>query len=273
MRTAELINLVYFFFLIALAWVRPLAASRRAKATALAVTASAIVWGAQFLGRALQPLPASVIRDWLPAPIFLVAYWTAGLFFTAPNEELQDRLMRFDGKILRRLRQYREGAGVPAWAAVWFELAYHLCYPLVPFGLGVLYLLRMGRYSDGFWTIVLPAAYLCDAALPFLQTIPPRMMQAGEEPVLPATKVREFNVWILRRGSIQANTLPSAHVATAFSVSLVLLYLAPWAGVVFLFVSIGIALGAVLGRYHYAVDALLGAALALVSFLAGLARL
>jgi hypothetical protein len=36
---------------------------------------------------------------------------------------------------------------------------------------------------------------------------------------------------------------------------------------------VSIALGAVLGRYHYAVDALLGAALALVSFLAGLARL
>jgi membrane-associated phospholipid phosphatase len=51
-------------------------------------------------------------------------------------------------------------------------------------------------------------------------------------------------------------------------VSLVLLRFAPLLGVVFLFVSIWIALGAVVGRYHYALDVLLGAATALAVFLA-----
>ncbi len=60
---------------------------------------------------------------------------------------------------------------------------------------------------------------------------------------------------------------------STYQLSLVLLYPAPWAGAVFLCISVSIALGAVLERYHYSVDALPGAALALVSFLAGLARL
>jgi hypothetical protein len=270
MRAAEWINVVFFSFLIALAWLRPLDSARRARATALAMGAIAIVSSAQLLDGILKPLAASVIRDWLPALLFLVAYWTAGFFFTAPSEKLQNHLIESDRKVLGRLREYRPGAGVLPWIASYLELAYLLCYPLLPFGLGVLYIARMGRYSDHFWTIVLPAAYLCNAALPFAQTIPPRMMTTGEEPILPPTKVRELNLWILRHGSIQVNTFPSAHVATAFSVSLVLLHLVPWAGVAFLWISVSIAIGAVLGRYHYAADALLGAAIALAAFLTGL---
>jgi membrane-associated phospholipid phosphatase len=50
--------------------------------------------------------------------------------------------------------------------------------------------------------------------------------------------------------------------------SLVLLHFLPVVGLVFLFVSIWIALGAVIGRYHYALDVLLGAATALGAFAA-----
>jgi membrane-associated phospholipid phosphatase len=39
-------------------------------------------------------------------------------------------------------------------------------------------------------------------------------------------------------------------------------------GLLFLFVSIWIALGAVVGRYHYALDVLTGVAIALAVFLA-----
>jgi hypothetical protein len=46
----------------------------------------------------------------------------------------------------------------------------------------------------------------------------------------------------------------------------VLLHFVPTIGLVFLLVSIGIALGAVLGRYHYAADVLLGGALAVAVY-------
>jgi membrane-associated phospholipid phosphatase len=82
--------------------------------------------------------------------------------------------------------------------------------------------------------------------------------------------VRAFNLWILQRGSIQANTLPSAHVAITGACALSLLRLGPlWAGVIFLWIAVSIALGAVSGRYHYALDAILGFLVAGTAMLVG----
>jgi membrane-associated phospholipid phosphatase len=69
-------------------------------------------------------------------------------------------------------------------------------------------------------------------------------------------------------GSIHAISFPSAHVASAFAIALVLLHYAPATGVIFLVLAVLISLGAVVGRYHYALDVLLGAATALAVFLA-----
>lgn len=267
MRPAEWINTLFFLFLIALAWRRPLIPARRAKVTAWGIAVIGVVLGAQYIHRLFSPLAASVIRDWLPALLILAAYWAAGQFYASPNERLQDRLIQFDRKVLRRLKPYPANTGLSGWVAAYFELAYLLCYPLLPFGLGALYVARMGRYADEFWTIVLSSAYLCYAALPFAQTLPPRTLTKDGDAILPPTKVRELNLWILHHGSIQVNTFPSAHVATALSVSLVLLRLWPAVGIAFLWVSFSIAAGAVLGRYHYAADVLLAAALAIGVFL------
>jgi hypothetical protein len=266
MRAAEWINLGYFLFLIALAWQRHLARNRRAKVAAFGIASIGCVLVAPWIHRFLSPLASSVIRDWLPAPLFLVAYWTAGQFFVAPNEKFQDRLIRFDCRIFGRFRNHPAGANLLRAIAAYFELAYLLCYALVPFGIGALYIAHFGRYADEFWRMVLPSAYLCYAALPFAQTLPPRMLASGGEPLLPPTRVRELNVKILHYGSIHVNTFPSGHVATSFSVSLVLLHLLPPVGLVFLWISVSIAIGAVLGRYHYAADALAGAAVAMVVF-------
>jgi len=263
MRPAEVMNIVFFSYLLVMAWVRPLTAGKRVRATLTAAAAIGVFWSMQPVGRRLPFLPSSIIRDWLPAPLFLVAYWTAGLFFASANERLQSRLIRFDRTVLGRMGR----DSIHKTVARLLEFAYLLCYPLLPVGLGVLYIARMRRCADEFWTVVLAAAYLCFAVLPFAQTLPPRMLASGGGPVLPPTKMRAFNLWILRHGSIRANTFPSAHVATAFSVSLVLLHLVPLAGIVFLGISLCIAIAAVLGRYHYAADALIGAAVAAAVFL------
>ena len=75
-----------------------------------------------------------------------------------------------------------------------------------------------------------------------------------------------MNLWILRYGSIQAISFPSAHVASTFATSLVLIHYAPVMGMIFLFITIWISLGAVVGRYHYALDVLAGAATASIVF-------
>ena len=60
-------------------------------------------------------------------------------------------------------------------------------------------------------------------SFPFFPAFPPRLLNT--EPVAPIQtgRSRALNEWILRYASIQANTFPSAHVASCIAASLVLL--------------------------------------------------
>jgi membrane-associated phospholipid phosphatase len=114
---------------------------------------------------------------------------------------------------------------------------------------------------DEYWAVVLTASYLCYALVPFTQTLPPRLLpSAGSAPVA-KQKIRSVNLFILRHASIQLNTFPSAHVASTVGASLVLMQFEPAAGIAFLAIALSIAAGAVVGRYHYALDVIFGAML------------
>jgi membrane-associated phospholipid phosphatase len=76
--------------------------------------------------------------------------------------------------------------------------------------------------------------------------------------------LRRLNVSILDQASVQANTLPSGHVAGAVAAALGLWPVAPAAGLVLLVLAVAIAIAAVVGRYHYVVDCVAGASVALV---------
>ena len=268
MRRAELIHVAVFTFFLSLAWLRRLPERRRVKVTAIGVTGLLANLAAAFaLPRLLPPLPASVIRDWLPAALVLMVYWQTGEFFTKVNQSFQERLARIDARtiaaLMRCLCRYRVGR----WLAVALEVAYLLCYAMIPMGLGALYLLRLGRYADAYWTVVLTATYLCYGALPFLQTLPPRMLDEPWLEPLPLNGVRRCNLWTLRHASIHANTFPSAHVAASTAAALVLTRLTPGpVGLAFLGVALGITLGTFCGRYHFAADAASGSALAILVF-------
>jgi len=269
MRIAEWINTLFFSFLVGLAWLRPqpFSRSRRFRITAIGAGVLILLLAEQFLHLLLPPLWVAVVRDWLPAPVLLMAYWQAGQFFTNANREFQEKLNGLDRRLFPIARWFAGERKIQTWCGVYFELAYLLCYPLVPFGLGLLYLLRMGRYADEFWAAVLLPTYICYVMVPFLPTLPPRMLAGGEAFGKPATSLRSLNLWVLRHASIQANTFPSAHVAATVAVGLELLCRVPLAGVAFLWVAVSIAIGAVMGRYHYAADVLLGAGLAMGGFL------
>ncbi|PYS05386.1 MAG: hypothetical protein DMG12_07905 [Acidobacteria bacterium] len=146
------------------------------------------------------------------------------------------------------------------------EFAYLLCYPLVPCGLAALYLTGMGRFAEEFWNIVIPPAYLCYATFPFVQTLPPRAIENAVVWQPQQSRLRTLNLFLVRHVTTQANTFPSGHVAASLAIALELTRLAPAVGAIFLFFAIGIAGGAFIGRYHYAVDVLLGAGLAVISF-------
>ena len=269
MRVTEWIQILVFSFFVVLAWIRRLPDRRRRKVTAVGIAAvSVTLLCACVLPRLVPPLPASVVRDWLPAALMLLVYWQAGAFFMRVDQEFQDRLERFDERVAGPMFRWVARRRARVWIAGSLELSYLLCYPMIPMSLGALYLLRMARYADHFWTVVLISTYVSYGMLPFFQTLPPRMLNEPWLTPLPANPVRTFNLWLLRHASIHANTFPSAHVASAMSAGLVLLKLAPWGvGALFLTIAIGITFATFAGRYHYVADAIVGAALAVLVFL------
>lgn len=242
---AEVVNLAFFLGMTVLSWIQRLPSDRRNRVTGLGLTGIAATLAGAWSGRPL-------IRAWLPLPLMLLAYWQSGPFFIRPNERLQNRLLAWDHRLL---------PVVPGWFSQILELAYFFCYPFFPLGLLVLYAAGLERLADRYWTAVLASTYICYAMLPFLPTAPPRTL----EPPRPAVGVRRLNQWIGRYGSIPANTFPSGHVAATMSAALVLTLALPAAGAPFLLVAVAIAAGAVLGRYHYLADAILGAVLAVAT--------
>jgi len=117
---------------------------------------------------------------------------------------------------------------------------------------------------EWFWRVVLVAEFACYGMLPWIQTRPPRAIEATRNTALELAHLRRLNLAIATRASIQVNTLPSGHAAGAFATALVIASIQPRTGVAFLFLALSISVATVLGRYHYVVDTVLGVLVALV---------
>ena len=222
-------------------------------ATAMAILAMAQV--APFAARVWLGHAYLVAGYWIPA--LLVGGVTPGAF--------EAWLVRTD------LWWRRWSVPLPRAAALLFELSYLLCYVLVPAAFVVVWRAGTQVEVDRFWTAVLCAGFVCYGTLPWLIARPPRMLDRGPQPfdklrVAPsnvegqesAPHVKAFNVFVLSRVSHGHNTFPSGHVAVSMAAALGVLAVSPAAGEVMLAIAIGIAIGATAGRYHYAVDVLLG---------------
>ncbi|WP_051978489.1 phosphatase PAP2 family protein [Edaphobacter aggregans] len=270
MRTSEWIQIGFAAILALAAWIASLPARRRWTITALALIATATVACAIKISTHLPPAVAAVFRDWLTVALFLIPYWQTGQFFLQPNPAIERRLLAFDQRLLPGIA--RTSGTNRTRVGFILEMAYLSCYPLVPLGLLAIYITGQRSHVAAFWFIVLIATYLCYAITPFVPALPPRSLV--NDPVTPANptksanKGRIFNRWILRHGSIHAISFPSAHVASAFAIAFILLRYSLPAGLLFLLLAIAISLGAVIGRYHYALDVLFGALVPLLVFFA-----
>jgi membrane-associated phospholipid phosphatase len=275
MRTSEWIQIVFASVLAVAAWItsltsHPLPLRRRWIVTGLAVIAIVIVELGRFSASFLSPGHLSILRDCLTVALFLVPYWQTGEFFLQPNLTMQNWLLTVDRWLLPGIAA-KSGTERTAIGLL-LEVAYLFCYPLVPLGLLAVYMAGLREKVGGFWFVVLVSTYICYAVTLFVPAFPPRSLICDRAdataPAMDTNKGRIFNHWILKHGSIHAISFPSAHVASAFAIALVLLRYALPIGVVFLVIAVLISLGAVVGRYHYALDVLLGAATALAVFLA-----
>jgi membrane-associated phospholipid phosphatase len=274
MRTSEWIQIGCAIAFAAAAWgtgltSRPIPVRRRWIVTGLAAFAVVAVGVAHLCASFLSRNSFLILLDLLTITLFLIPYWQTGQFFLGPNPRIQSLLEAFDRRLLPGISSHSGTERNPIGFLL--EMAYLSCYPLVPLALTTVYVAGLRDKVDGFWLVLLVATYLCYAVTPFVPAFPPRT-PSGEPPMSAerkeANKGRIFNRWILKHGSIHAISFPSAHVASAFAIAFVLLHYSVWIGAVFLVIAILISLGAVIGRYHYALDVLMGAVTALVVFLA-----
>jgi membrane-associated phospholipid phosphatase len=204
-------------------------------------------------------LPADGVANvWiLPPALLLLGYWTSGLLFVAP----MPRAERFLARIDAALAIDRLAGRFPRPVAEFLEFAYSGVYPLIPIALYLA--LREGVSADRFWTTILLTDYVCFGMLPWFQTRPPRSL--GFEARW-RSRWREVNLRMLDAGSVQVNTFPSGHAAEAMAAALLVSGSHPLVAGWMFFNAAAISAGTVFGRYHYAVDAVAGWAVALVVY-------
>ena len=257
MRAYEWIVCGYFAYLIVLARVQPLSATRRNRVLAVGLACIGLVI---VLSQLRLQLPMRIARDWVPCIYLLQGYWMSGLFFRRPMPAVEERLLRLDGRLLGALRMDAVVGRTPVPLLDLLELAYLFAYPFVPVTFALIHGAGLRGQADDYWTPVLVAAFACYGLLPWIQTRPPRTIEPpgamdGRRPAL-----RRVNRTVLDNASVQVNTFPSGHAATAVAAALATAELLPGLLVPLLAAAGAIALATVVGRYHYAADTVLGVA-------------
>lgn len=247
--TAQLASVLFFVYCAALAV--PQEPQRRARVllSSAAGIAMTIVWEAS--------QSSVVAHDWvLPPLVLLLGYWTSGALFTAPSTVAEERLLAID----RALGIRSVAATLPRPIAELLEFSYACVYPLIPVALVIHLTVTPAEGADRFWAVILTTDYVCFGMLPWIQTRPPRTLEPGDPW---KARFRRVNLQLLGRASIGVNTFPSGHAAEAVAAALLVLQ-APTPIVAGMSaVAAAITAGAVLGRYHFAADAMTGYAVAL----------
>lgn len=200
------------------------------------------------------------IRDWiLPGAVYLLGGYTlSGRFYVDPMPRLECQLVTIDQRL-----------GAPGWSArlpigplEFAEISYLAVYVMVGLGPLVAYAAAGLAEVERFWSIVLTADYVCFACMPWAQTRTPRALEG--EPPTSRSRVRRLNLLVLGGFSHERNTFPSGHAAEALAVVLALARAAPGVSLVLAPLAVGVGAGSVIGRYHFAADAIAGYAVALV---------
>ncbi len=253
MRLWQLASMAFFIYVaIIVLWRRDW---RPPALKALAVAAAGLV-----LVLLSGAFDIPVLMEWIwPPLLLLIAYWSSGLLFVAPSPTQEAALRWLDDRVAVRDMARR----TPRILAEVFEAAYAGVYLLVPLALLARLEFSPSPDPDHFWSVVLITDFVCFGVLPWVQTRPPRALEAGEAW---ESSLRAFNLRMLGATSIQVNTFPSGHAAEGFVAFLLVLAAPAWLVLVVLLAAVAVSAGAVLGRYHYLVDAIAGWAVALGVF-------
>ena len=258
----HVVALAYFAYLVVTSWLRPEFAPARGRLLTAALIGGALTT----IDFAYQPGAAWSLVI-IPSLILLGGYRMSGLLFVRVDARAETWLRQSDDRWLRRTGVLPAFDRAPVVVREFFELSYMLVYVALPAGAIVLLASGQAAGAARYWTIVLLAEFVCYAVLPWVQTRPPMLLEARPPASSNDGLLRRFNQAIASRGSIHANTIPSGHAAGAFACALAIGDAQPISGALFAALAVSIAAASVLGRYHYAADAVLGFAVAIVAWL------
>jgi membrane-associated phospholipid phosphatase len=253
LRVSELIGVAYFLYLAAVSIFIRVPPARRFR---VRLAASVVVTSTLAVALAPSNPVISAVRDWLPMVVILLAYYATGLFYIAPSAPFEAWLRGWDDRLIGPA----SFASIPAAARVYLELVYDFCFALIPVGFCVLLWSGGVASADRFWTLVSIAEYVPFGTLPWLQARPPWAIEGVRD--ADATSVRRFSLSWVSRTTIHANTFPSGHASASLAVALGLIDAAPWVAAGFGLLAVSIAVASIVGRFHYAIDAITGLLLA-----------
>ncbi|MCS7002163.1 MAG: phosphatase PAP2 family protein, partial [Dehalococcoidia bacterium] len=270
LRFSEIALVVYFVYAIVVSQVLPVRASVPRTVFVVNVTVVAGILLLAYADGLRRQRFLSIMRDWFPLPLVLLAYRQMGWFAPAQHTyELErawiiwDRVFLYDLKV----RAAVEILG-PVLPSV-LEISYSLVYVIPHFSLAALYICRQRARASAFLSVFVLAVLGAYALFPYFPSEPPRTVFPDQDLPSYPTVFRQFNLWLLGGWGIHTSVFPSAHVAGALSAALAMRRLLPekpWVGRALLVLAVLIALATVYGRYHYLVDTLAGIAVALTAF-------
>ena len=279
LRAAEKLALGYFTYAVIASFVYPLSLRERLAVAGLNLAASSVILLLSKFSAGHQGKLLSTLRDWFPCVLIPLAYRESGLFFVPdPTHHFDYLLARWDSVLFSNPWVLGVFSFFSPWLQRYLEFSYLLCYPLLPLGLGSIYLarrrpslargsgIRADQAIDHFWTAVLLALFCCYVLFPLFPSTPPRTLFHDFPGPTVRPLLRTMNFWVLDHYGIHSSVFPSGHVAAVTAVALALRAQLPRVGVVFSIAALSVAAATVYGRYHYAADAAAGALIGVAAF-------
>lgn len=256
LRPSEwLLSLFFFYVTILGLWRNPSFPVIRALALLIPIGLLGLAW-ADWVS---ETRAWSFVRDWVPAVLVLVAYWSAD-WSARPHvdSELEHALIGWDRSLLNdwglRAAIERLGGIAPAM----LELAYLLLYAVLPVTIAAFYLAHQRERLEDFLFPFLLGTLAVYALLPHFPSDGPRFVFAGADLPRFESVFRRLNVWILDGCDIRSSVFPSGHVGVGFSAAFAMRIAVPRRATAWTMLGFAMLvwINTIYGRYHYAADGL-----------------
>ncbi|MDE0469037.1 MAG: phosphatase PAP2 family protein [Candidatus Poribacteria bacterium] len=212
--------------------------------------------------------PLQFLRDWYPLSTIAIFYFEMGKLTQMVFQHYFDEtVIRCEKRVFKGMPSLELSDRFPS---IILSEILHLCYfsyyVIAVFLAAWLYFSgRIGPFQETVFaeTLTFNLSLLC---YPFLPATGPRYLFEKIQGKLSKGFFFKLTHSIISRGSSKGTAFPSSHVSLSVIVLLYALRYDSTAFLILLPMCIGLTLGTVYGRFHYAIDALAGVALAGIVF-------